>query len=156
MNVLARLRKDHAEILAELDRLETMLNHLKREEIASFISRFQGLVLGLEKHEEFEDLHLFVPLAEGGADAAILNHVDRARREHLDVLVRLVSVHRWMSDGRGLTPKKWTEGHREMIRALVGRAYGELRDHIRWENEALLSPDHGEPPEERESWRRWN
>jgi hypothetical protein len=157
MNVMKRLRKDHERLLAEMDALEAMLDKMKGEELPGFIAQLWRLVCDLEAHEDYEERNLLLPATGAWAGKEAAKDVDLARQQHSRIFDALAGLHECLNDFRALPAKRWSEGHREMVRALANRAFRELREHIRWENRNLLPLAVWEdPPEEKESWRRWS
>jgi hypothetical protein len=138
MKLIEKLRQDHKGILAEMDGIEALLDRLDAETLPRFIGRVWGLVSDIEKHEEYEEMHLLVPLDTGAPDLSTMRDVDRVRREHGDIFDRLTALQDRLTLLRRLPAELWTDAVKAEVRAMTHLAFNGLREHIRRENLEVL------------------
>lgn len=141
--ILERLKADHRRLLADVEGLSSLLPLLRTTSLPSFIARLWDLVSAVEKHEEFEESFLLVPLTVGVAEEETLRWVDRVRREHGQIFDQLTDLQDRLSSCRCLGEEKWNDMKREEIRLQAERVLRDVRGHIRGENAQLKFLPHG-------------
>lgn len=133
-DVLRRLRDDHALILSTMDDIERTAESLEAGGLARLIARIWDLVTVIERHEEYEEERLLLPLSETFTDLESLRTLNHVRHDHGDLFDRLSALQNRLGALRGLPASEWTPDRKADVRRNIHDVFRSVRGHIQREN----------------------